>query len=303
MLTSNALWKSIEVTLDTITTEDLSKSQVCIGKGKICVAESMDKAFIDDMEVAGTTLLSEKAEGGPMQPQDILLGGRTRYLPKTMAGEVSITEEALEDNEYSKIIQPSKRLQASAWKTQDIDVANVPLRCLTVVGGYDGVVLASTAHTLPAGGTASNYLNSGTGMTPSPQALHQARTMAATMPGPNGLIDGVELESVMFPEAQLDLWKIITGTPNAVGNNYNDLNTVKDYGLGLNPVKWFDAVSTNFWACLTNAENGIRYLERRKIRGTTWVDNNCMAAHHGVSYRGAVGWSNWRHFLLGFAPT
>lgn len=303
LITSNPLWKSLKPTLDAITTEDLSKMQVCIGDGKICKKEKMKDGYDDDIEVAGTTLLARKAEGAPHTRQGITVGGTKRYLPKTMALAVSITDEALEDCKYpEKILQPTKRLQYSAYKTQDIDVANVPLQCLSVAGGYDNVVLASTSHTLPTGATASNYLNGGVGMTPSPQALIAMRTMAATMPGPNGLIDSLELEAITFPDAQLDLWKVITGSDKSVGNNFNDINTVKDYGLKLIPVKYYDAVSTKFWACLTNAENGIRYLERRPVKGNTWVDNDGMVAHTGVSYRAAVGWSNWRHFILGYSP-
>jgi hypothetical protein len=299
MITSNPLWRLLKPTIDGITTESLEKAQVCIGKGKIVQIENMEDGYADDIEVAGTTLLEEKAEGQTMSAEDIILGGTKRYIPKTMAKKVSISEETLEDNKYEKVLQPSKRLMASAYKTQDIDFANMLLASTTQLGGYDNVALASTSHTLVAGGTTSNYLNAGVGMTPSPQALIQMRSLATLMPGPNGLVDSLELEGIVFPEIQLDLWKVITGTEKAVGSNYNDLNTVKSYGLALHPVKWFDAVSTTFWGCITDAKDGLKFLQRRKIKGNTWVDNDGMVAHHGVSYRCSVGWSNWRHWLQG----
>jgi hypothetical protein len=307
MITTNALWKSIEYTLEDIGTEDLSKEQVAIGKGKLCKATPMKKGLVRNMEVAGTTFLLQKPEGQAMATEEIILGGIAEFIPVTMAKEVSITEEALEDNEYDKILQPSTRLMTSAWKTEDVGVANVALNCLTTTGGYDKVALASASHLLPSGQTVSNCLASTAGgsivgMTPSPQALQQMRAMAALMPGPNGLPDSLELRAITFPEVQLDLWKIITQTSQSVGNNFNDINTVKSYNLDLIPVKWYDAVSQQFWACLTNAEEGITYYQRKKPSSRTWVDNNGMVAHHGVSFRGIAGWSNWRHFLLGFSP-
>lgn len=307
MITTNALWKSIEYTLEDISAESLDKTQVCIGKGKLCTATPMRKGLIRNMEVAGTTFLVQKAEGQAMAQEDVILGGIAEFLPVTMAKAVSITEEALEDQEYDKIIDPSKRLMASAWKTEDVGVANVVLNCLTTVGGYDKVALASTSHLLPSGQTVSNCLASSAGgsivgMTPSAAALEQMRAMAALMPGPNGLPDSLELRAVTFPEVQLDLWKKITQTDKAVGSNFNDINTVKSYNLDLIPVKWYDAVSQQFWACLTNADEGITYYQRKKPQGRTWVDNNGMVAYHGVSFRGVAGWSNWRHFLLGFSP-
>lgn len=302
-ITSNVLWKSVDYTLDKIYTEDLSPTMVALGKGKIVAPEPMRKALIRDTEVAGLTLFPEKVEGDAMAQEEVIMGGISEYLPKTFAKCVPITEEALEDEDTDKIVNSTKRLRAAAYKTRDIDAANLLLTCLTRVGGFDKAVLASTTHSLPSGGTASNYLNSGSGMTPSTQALQMMRNMAALMPGPNGLVDGVELRAVTFPDVQLDLWKIITQTGNAVGNNFNDINTVKSYNLDLVPVKWFDAVSTDFWGCLTNAEDGLRYLDRRALKGTTWVDNNCMVAYSGYSYRSVCGHSNWRAFILGYPPS
>jgi len=300
MITSNPLWKLMKPTIDTISTENLSKSQVCIGKGKLVTLESMSDGYIDDMEVAGLTLFSEKPEGGARAAEDITIGGTKRYIPKTFAKYVQITEEALEDNKYKEALQLVKRLTASAWKTQDIDVANAMLASTTVVGGYDNVALASTSHVLPTGATQSNYMNaSGVTYTPSYQAVVQARTWATQILGPNGLPDPVELKAVVCPEAQRDLWQTILGTPQMPGTMLNDINTVKSYGLELIPIRWFDSISTTFWGCLTDVENGLRALQRRKLRSDSWVADNEMVMNYGMSYRMALGWSNWRFWLQG----
>jgi hypothetical protein len=141
--------------------------------------------------------------------------------------------------------------------------------------------------------------SNGITMTPSPQALIQMRAKATLMKGPNGIIDSRELKGLTFPAIQIDLWDIITGTKQAVGSNWNDINTVSTYGLYKVPVKWYDAVSTTIWGGLTDAEDGFIALQKRKIRGRVWVDNDAETAMHSVSYRMAIGVANWRCFILG----
>ena len=305
MITSNAYWKAMRKTLDGITTEDLSKEQVCFGKNKLFEMESMEDGYSDYVEVSGTTLLVEKDEGKTMAVDPgIIMGGTKRLIPRTMAKKVIISEEAMEDLKYKEIINASKRLQASAWKTQDIDGASVVLNCTSTLQGYDNLALVSTSHTLPGGGTESNYIaldsnSNGITMTPSTQAIIQMRAKATLMKGPNGIIDSRELKGLTFPAIQIDLWDIITGTKQAVGSNWNDINTVSTYGLYKVPVKWYDAVSTTIWGGLTDAEDGFIALQKRKIRGRVWVDNDAETAMHSVSYRMAIGVANWRCFILG----
>jgi len=305
MITSNAYWKAMKKTLDGITTEDLSKEQVCFGRNKLFEMESMEDGYSDYVEVSGTTLLVEKDEGKTMAVDPgIIMGGTKRLIPRTMAKKVIISEEAMEDLKYKEIINASKRLQASAWKTQDIDGASVVLNCTSTLQGYDNLALVSTSHTLPGGGTESNYIaldsnSNGITMTPSTQAIIQMRAKATLMKGPNGIIDSRELKGLTFPAIQIDLWDIITGTKQAVGSNWNDINTVSTYGLYKVPVKWYDAVSTTIWGGLTDAEDGFIALQKRKIRGRVWVDNDAETAMHSVSYRMAIGVANWRCFILG----
>ena len=98
MITSNAYWKAMKKTLDGITTEDLSKEQVCFGKNKLFEMESMEDGYSDYVEVSGTTLLVEKDEGKTMAVDPgIIMGGTKRLIPRTMAKKVIISEEAMED--------------------------------------------------------------------------------------------------------------------------------------------------------------------------------------------------------------
>ena len=82
MITSHPFYKAMKMTLDNLTTDDLEKKQVCIGPGKLIPKlESMKDGYVDDAESAGTTLLVQKAQGAPLTPEDIVLGGTSRYWP------------------------------------------------------------------------------------------------------------------------------------------------------------------------------------------------------------------------------
>ena len=301
VITSHPFFKALKLTLDTLTTDDLAKKQVCIGSGKLVTIEKMKDGYADDVESAGTTLLLQKPQGAPLTPEKIIMGGTMRYWPKTMGKMVSITEETMDDVKYyDELINPSKRLMASAYKTQDIDVAQLINLSTSATGGYDQSTLASTAHVLPGGGTEGNTLSTSAAyMTPSVPALSLIRAKLTLLKGPNGLPQGQEMETIVCPEIQYDLWRVLTGSEKSPGSNFNDLNIAKGYGLKILPIKWLDSVSTTQWGVKTDADNGFRCLEKKKITSTTWTDNACLVLHHGVYYRMSIGWSNWRCWYQG----
>lgn len=300
MITSNPLYKTLKPTLDNLSTDDLERLQVCIGKGKLVTFEKMKDGYADDLETAGTTLLVRKAEGAPMATDEITVGGTKRYLPKTMAKKVSISEEALEDCKYaSDVLQPAKRLLASAYRTQDVDVASIIINSVNTAytGGYDAVVLASSSHKLPSGGTYSNILP--TYSTPSIPALMLAKANLRLMKQPNGLITPLTPKAIVCPEIQADVWETILGSDKVTGSNWNDLNIVRSYKLKVMPIYHLDAPSATQWGLTTDAENGFRALEKRKITQNTWTDNDATVMHYGITYRMAVGWSNARCWYQG----
>lgn len=299
LITSHPWFKAMKLTLDNLTTDNLEKSQVCIGKGKlISKLEAMKDGYVDDMESAGTTLLEQRGQGEAIASGSITPGGSSRYWPRSMGLQLTIAEETMDDVKYFKeLINPSKRLLASAYKTQDIDCASLVNNSTTAVGGYDQTTLVAT-HTLPGGGTQANRLS--TYMTPSVPALMLVRANLALMKDPNGLPSGVTMKRIVCPEIQADLWRILLKTTGSPGNNFNDINIAQSYGLG-DPlaIKWLDGASTTQWGVLTDAENGFRGFNKKPVTSINWVDDACLVVHHAVYYRMALGWSNWRCWYQG----
>lgn len=297
LITSHPQFRLTKKTVDSISTDDLSKFQVCIGAGKLVTKEKMEDGYVEDLEIAGTTLLVEKPQGQPMATDDITLGGSVRYLPKTMAKKVSITEEAMEDGKYKEAIQAAKRLTASAYRTEDADFASIIINSTSTVGGYDQLPLANSAHKLPNGSTTSNLL--ATYSSPSLAALILAKSQLGLMPGPNGLVQPLQAKLIVCPLIQEDVWKTLLGSEKVTGSNFNDINIVKSYGLKVLPIYHLDGASTTQWGLKTDADEGFKLYYKRKITGTSWVDNDATVMHYGVSYRNAQGWSNWRCWFQG----
>jgi|WetSurMetagenome_2_1015567.scaffolds.fasta_scaffold110395_2 hypothetical protein len=299
MITSHPLFRLMKKTIDTISTDDLEKLQVALGQGKLVKSEKMDDGYVEDLEIAGTTYLVRKAQGSPMATDTVTLGGSVRIMPYTMAKKVIITEEALEDNKYKEAINAPKRLLASAYRTQDADVASLIVNSTSSAapGGFDALPLGYASHKLVTGSTTSNVL--ATYSTPSLAALILAKAQLGLMPGPNGLVQPIRATHIVCPLVQEDVWKTLIGSEKVTGSNWNDINIVQDYKLKVLPIYHLDASSTTQWGLKTDADDGFCVYEKRKITSKSWVGNDEEVMNYGVSYRLGQGWRNWRCWLQG----
>ena len=294
-LISSQVYKSLKETLDRVSTDDLKKKQKL---SQVFEMTSMKDAWVDDVEYAGTTLVKYKPQGEVLAVGSMTEGGTKRYNARTFGLSILVAEETLEDCKYKEVLQMAKRLNKSAYKTQDIDGANVINLSTTAaaIGGFDSVCLASASHTLPAGGTWSNIAPYAT---PSVAAIIAANVAVQKYPDPNGLMEGVDMDTLVCPLAQEAAWQTVLETEKVAGGANNDLNVTKRYGLKLVSWKWLDLASVTQWGIVTDAENGLMWKTKRAIRSRTWVDNQAEAMWYSVSYRADWGWSNSRCWLQG----
>src|SRR5512146_3572314 len=126
---------------------------------KFVDVSNMPDAYLDDLELGGPQLMSVKAEGSEIASMNLNEGNLTRYIPRVVAGKITITEEAMDDNKYPEAINMSRHLKRSGVLTVEYDCGTYLGRATSTsqLGG-DGVPLASTSHTLPGGGMFSNML-------------------------------------------------------------------------------------------------------------------------------------------------
>ncbi len=296
IITTSVIYKSLKATLDNIITDPLDKDLLY---PKYMEVKSMSDNYEDDQEVAGTLLLREKPEGANAEVGNIQEGGTKRYVSRTMALHLHVAEEALEDTKYDKYINAARRLTKSAYKTQDIDAANTLIRSTnsSYTGGTDNVILGSASHTLPYGGTWSNIAD--VYQTPSRAALIAAISKVGRYPSPNGLTEGYMIKKIVCPLAQWAVWEGILGSEKVPESGNNEINVVKGLKIQVIPIKYWDASSTTAWAAITDADNGLQWRNRRKLRSRTWVDNDAEVMKYGLSYRESHGWSDPRTWYQG----
>lgn len=265
---------------------------------KWLTVKNMEDNYIEYYEIAGGGMAGEKPEGESMPVGTIIEGPLTRFNARTYGQRIIVSDEAMEDLKYDKVIQAAKRNLRSLWKLADFDATLMLTRATNpaFVGG-DGQPLASTAHVLPNGSTYSNMMP--VAMSPSKAALVIAAAQLKQQVGHDGLIDGVEIKKVVFPVQQWGVWEELLGssydpTPGA----YNAINVV-NRKMNITPVenKYWTSSTTN-WALLTDADLGLMWFWRRKPKGSTWVTEDKQMMNYGVTARWSRGWVNPRSFFF-----
>lgn len=287
----------LKLTLDKVVDDELSNSKSKLIMPQWMAQSNMEDNFEDDLEMAGPGLAAEKSEGAEMQAGGIQQGALTRYIARTFALKLVVTEEAAEDSKYPAIIQAGARLPRALYKTVDIDATNIWQRATNVlyVGG-DGFPLASATHTLPGGGSFSNLM--AVPMSPSRIAVATATTQLRKMPGHDGQIEGYEPKKAVCPMEQWYIWDGLTmsqkdPTPGA----FNEINVVKNLNIETVPIKYWTSSATN-WALLSDIDNGLKWKWRKKPNTRSWVDNDQLLLKYGIFARWARGWSDPRCCLF-----
>lgn len=265
---------------------------------KWCEKGTMEDAFDQDQEYAGGGLLTVKGEGTEMATIGMRQGVTTVYIPVVFAARMMATEEALDDNKYPEIINLARRLKRSALKTQEIDTSLILMRHTNTsyVGG-DGLCLANAAHTTPDGSTFSNVM--ATPLAPSPEAVQVAWTVARTMIGHDGHVEGYDLEKVVYPSAQHFAWStVLMSKMNPENGNFAAINVVNSSAIGsisqVDNKYWLN--STTNYGFLTSAEGGPNIRFRKPMTSRSTDDFDTITLKYSIHYRSARGWTDPRAY-------
>src|SRR3972149_3041535 len=219
------------------------------------MVKSMADNYVEEYASAGTVLPGEKPEGEAMPLGGIVEGPLTRYNARTYGQRIIVSEEAMEDMKYDKVIQAAKRNNRSLWKLVDFDAVLILVRATNTsyVGG-DGLPLASLTHALPGGGTYSNMM--ATAMSPSKAAMYIARAQLRQQVGHDGLIDGYDTKSVVFPVQQEGVWdEVLDSAKDPTPGAFNAVNSIHKETYTKVPVKYWNNAS-NKWRLRTEPDAG-----------------------------------------------
>lgn len=289
---------ALKETLEDIDTDELGSEGSQAVFTKWLDVKPMGDNYIEYYEVAGSGLAGEKPEGESIPVGTIYEGPLTRFNARTYGQRMIVSDEALEDMKYDKVIQAAKRNNRALWKLADFDATLMLVRATNTsfVGG-DGKPLASSTHTLPGGGTYSNVM--ATPMSPSKAALVIANAQLMQQVGHDGLIDGVEPKKAVFPVQQWGVWREVLGSSNdPTPGAFNAINVInRDLNITPQPVKYWTSTTTQ-WGLITDAPLGLMWFWRRKPKSNTWVTEDKTMMNYAITARWSRGWVNPRAFFF-----
>lgn len=289
----STLADTLKETLNDIVDDNIDGAEDSLLLTKWMNVQSMKDAYVDDLEMAGPGLLSEKPEGSEIQAVGLREGFINRYWARTFGGKMIITEEAMDDSKYDRAIRLALRLKYALFKTADIDATNVLVRGFNTSFVYgDGQCLFSASHPLAGGGTFSNTM--ATPMSPSRAAMIILTTQMGKAPGHDGVIAGYKPVCIVCPFDQWAVWEGVTGSSHAPEPGaFNEINVINKQNLDVVPIPYWSNTTTN-WAALSKVDNGINWKWRKRPSNRAWVDNDNQVMKYSISARWARGVSDPR---------
>jgi hypothetical protein len=295
-ITQATIWNELQTSLEGIVDDVKTSYRPKLDFPKWMSEKNFNSAYIDFQELGGPGYAAEVEETTEIPEGSIAEGYSKRFRARKFGRLLAISREAREDNKYAEALELDRRLNKSVWKTADLDATFTLSRATDAnYPGPDGVVLASASHTLPQGGTYTNLLTGA--IAPSVAAVAAARTQARRQVGHDGIVEGYDLEKVVFPDDQWEVWESIVGSPqDPEPGNSSKINVVKKMNLDLVPVKLWTNTTTNY-TFLTSCEDQPAFYWRRKPSSDTWPEKGVQIMMHSITARWDCGYTDPRAFI------
>ena len=235
--------------------------------------ESSTKNYEEYVQSVGLGLAVQKPEGAPISFDSMQQGFVTRGTNVAYGLGIITTHEELKDNLYVKLTKGrTEKLRRAFHETKNINATNIFNRAFTAAyKGGDGVSLLNAAHPNFTAGTWANKLNVDSAL--SQAAIEDMLILMMQAKDDRGYIEPLKGDKlIVHPNNYFNAERILK-TPQAVGNNFNDINPVHTGGLlqgGLVSNPYLTA--TGPWFITTNVQDGMIWQERESLE--IWQDND-----------------------------
>ena len=256
--------------------------------------ESSDRAFEEEVMLAGFSTAPTKSEGGTVSFDDAQETFTARYTHETIALAFSITEEAIEDNLYDRLAgRYTKALARSMAQTQQIKAAailNNAFSSSNAIG--DGVALASASHPT-INGNQSNILSTASDLNET--SLEQALIDIAGFKDERGLKIAVRGTKLIIPKELQFIAERVLNSNLRPGTADNDANAMKNMGmLPEGAVVNHFLTDTDAFFIKTDAPNGFKFFNRSPIKTAMEGDFDTGNMRFKARERYSFGVSDWR---------
>lgn len=258
---------------------------------QIYKTEGSDKAFEEEVKLAGFGLAPTKPEGEAVQFDESGEVYTARYHHETVALAFAITEEAVEDQLYDSLgARYTKALARSMAQTKQVKAAAVLNRAFDpLYPGGDGVPLISASHPLYGAGTNSNLSNADL----NEASLEAAVTQMAAWTDERGLMVAVQPVKLIVPPALAFVATRLLESQYRPGTADNDINVF--YSNGVIPegfvVNHF-LLDPDSWYLTTDIPNGLKHFQRVPLKTQSEGDFDTGNMRYKARERYSFGWSD-----------
>jgi len=257
--------------------------------------ESSDRAFEEEVMLAGFSTAPSKSEGGAISFDDAQETFTARYSHETIALAFSITEEAIEDNLYDRLAgRYTKALARSMAQTKQIKAAAILNNAFTAgsSAGGDGVSLLSSSHPT-INGTQSNLLTVAADLNET--SLEQSLIDIAGFQDERGLKIAVRGMKLIIPKELQFVAERVLNSNLRVGTADNDPNAIKNMGMvPEGAVVNHFLTDTDAFFIKTDAPNGLKHFNRAAIKTAMEGDFDTGNMRFKARERYSFGFSDWR---------
>jgi hypothetical protein len=250
--------------------------------------KTTDSGWIDFATVSEYGLFSQKPELVNAEFDDVIQGPTARATVLTFAKRTLVSEEAIDDKRVQGIIENQlPGILKSGRATQEILGHDLLNSAFSDVITPDGQPLISASH-VNLSGTAGDNLETGD-LTQG--SLELAVTKIKNQYNDRNLpIMQVPMTLIVHPSNE---WaaKVILGTPNVVGSEFNDINPMASQNLKLivspyltDPDAWFVLADTH----------GLNWYTRKAMSNWTTKNEDNFSMQIGAKFRVAQAATDWR---------
>lgn len=246
-----------------------------------------NKAFEKVQQVTGLPLVQQKDQDDAIPYADPFQGLQKEFVNVTYALGTSVTEEMVEDEQYSYINRLPAMLARSMRQTRETMAFNHLNRAFNAsYTGADGLSLCNASHTLVGGGTYSNVLSTSADLSQSSLEVATQEIM--------DYVDDRQFKiramprCLVVPTSLNHLARKLLETDLVVGSADNDKNTTMGLFDKLVVSPWL--TDTDGWFITTDVDMGLTWYDRRKagIRRDNEFDTTKLK--YATTARWSSGW-------------
>jgi hypothetical protein len=252
------------------------------------------RSYHEEPVLYGFGSAPELPDGTPVTYQN---GGTLyiqRYTYKVYGMAFALTRVLVEDGDHISLGKTfSRHLAQSMIETKETLAANIINRAFngSYLGG-DGVSLVNASHPI-FNGTFSNVLSTAANL--SQTSLEQMLVQIRGAVDNNGKKITLTPKKIVCAPANLFQAEVILKSALRTGTANNDINPVKSMGmLSGGQANLSRLTSNTAWFVLTDAQNGLKHLVRRKLDKGMEGDFETDSMKYKATERYSFGWTDPR---------